>query len=67
MTNSEKMKRALLDVDYRKWLLYTSEWYAGKVTNYESHQILGNSFPWHDTIEGENYWHDIYNALKLLQ
>lgn len=67
MTNSEKMKRALLDVDYRKWMRYTSEWYAAKVTTYEPCQILDDSFSWNDTQEGFNYWDDIYHALTLLK
>lgn len=67
MTNSEKMKRALLDVDYRKWLLYTSGWYALTVTNDEPFEILLRSFNFWDTDEGRNYWEDIYHALTLLQ
>lgn len=67
MTNSEKMKRALLDVDYRKWLRYTSEYFILEVSVYEPHQILKSSFSWVFTQEGHDYWEDIYHALTLLQ
>jgi hypothetical protein len=67
MTNSEKMKRALLDVDYRKWLRYTSEYLILEVSDKEPHEILIQSFFFSATREGENYWFDILHALKLLQ
>ena len=67
MTNSEKMKRARLDVDYRKWLYYTPENITLQVSNLKPSKILKGSFMWEFTKEGFNYWDDIYHALKLLK